>query len=153
MITHRLMTERYEAIVRLLYAKGRASAADLLSLYRAQPLTAKGLHAILGELAGYGWVSRVHDHRRTGARAAASALADDVPAHLQQPTRLPQHTSHLPPGAAATRRAPPAPPARRGPVTPPTYRAAPQPYVPPPAPPLRPGALDFLAHPSHGACR
>ena len=27
MITHRLMTERYEAIVRLLYAQGRASGA------------------------------------------------------------------------------------------------------------------------------
>ena len=144
MITHRLMTERYEAIVRLLYAQGRASAADLLSLYRAQPLTAKGLHAILDELAGYGWVSRVHDHRRTGARAVAWVVADEVLAHLQQPARLPLHPGHLPPGAAAT---------RRGPVTPPTYRAAPQPYVPPPAAPLRPGALDFLNHPSHGACR
>ena len=153
MITHRLMTERYEAIVRLLYAQGRASAADLLSLYRAQPLTAKGLYAILDELAGYGWVSRVHDHRRHGARAVAWVVADEVRAHLQQPARLPLHPGHLPPGAAATRRAPPAPPARRGPVTPPTYRAAPQPYVPPPAAPLRPGALDFLAHPSHGACR
>lgn len=153
MITHRLMTERYEAIVRLLYAQGRASAADLLSLYRAQPLTAKRLHAILDDLAGYGWVSRVHDHRRTDARAVAWVVAADALAHLQQPARLPLHPGHLPPGAAATRRAPPAPPARRGPVTPPTYRAAPQPYVPPPAAPLRPGALDFLAHPSHGACR
>lgn len=153
MITHRLMTARYEAIVRLLYAQGRASVADLLSLYRAQPLTAKRLHAILDELAGYGWVSRVHDHRRHGARAVAWVVADEVLAHLQQPARLPLHPGHLPPGAAATRRAPPAPPARRGPVTPPTYRAAPQPYVPPPAAPLRPGALDFLAHPSHGACR
>ncbi len=73
-MTVRLLTERYEAIVRLVHAQGRASIADVLSAYRAAPLSADTARQVLEELTDYGWLDKLRGPERAG-RAVAWAVA------------------------------------------------------------------------------
>jgi len=130
--TGRLMSEHCEGVLRTLYALGSASLADAL--------TARG------------WLARV---KRPGSDWMVHyVVTEPALAHLYEAARLPMYPAALgAPGSAARRaasRGSPLPAA--GPVAPPPYRVSPHElYVPPPAPPLRPGADDFRKYRSLGA--
>ena len=156
----RLMLDHHEAITRLVHAAGRASVSDLLATYQARPMTAKNLRKLLDELTDRGWLVRVRNPASCSPRAVAWAISEEATPHLLQSQRLPKRPNPVPPLASAAAPAstlPAAAPAAKArealPVAPAPYRPHFTPWVPPPPTPLRPGALDFLNHPSHGACR
>lgn len=148
----RLMSEHYEGILRTLYTMGRASLADVLSAYRARPMSAPAMRTVLDVLIERGWLDRV---KRPGSDWMVHyTVTEPALAHLYEGARLPMYPAALgAPGSAARRaasRGSPLPAA--GPVAPPPYRVSPHElYVPPPAPPLRPGADDFRKYRSLGA--
>ena len=156
----RLMLDHHEAITRLVHAAGRASVSDLLATYQARPMTAKNLRKLLDELTERGWLVRVRNPASRSPRAVAWAISEEATPHLLQSQRLPKRPNPVPPLASAAAPAstlPAAAPAAKAreawPVAPAPYRPHFTPWVPPPPTALRPGALDFLNHPSHGACR
>ena len=156
----RLMLDHHEAITRLVHAAGRASVSDLLATYQARPMTAKNLRKLLDELADRGWLVRVRAPSARHSNGVAWVISDDAAPHLLQSQRLPKRPNPVPPLASAAAPAstlPAAAPAAKArealPVAPAPYRPHFTPWVPPPPTALRPGALDFLNHPSHGACR
>lgn len=144
------MSPQYEAVVRLVHGMGRASVAEVLSAYRARPLSARALAKALDVLTCRGWLDKRADARRRSPRAVAYQLSEIGTPHLLTADRLPLHPLPL---------APRRPHHLRGatpmaaPLLAPCRTHLYQPYVPPPAPPMRAGALDFLQYPSHGACR
>ena len=156
----RLMLDHHEAITRLVHAAGRASVSDLLATYQARPMTAKNLRKLLDELADRGWLVRVRAPSARHSNGVAWVISDDAAPHLLHTHRLPKRPNPVPPLASAAAPAstlPAAAPAAKArealPVAPAPYRPHFTPWVPPPPTALRPGALDFLNHPSHGACR
>lgn len=150
--TGRLMSEHCEGVLRTLYALGSASLADALTAYRVRPMSAPAMRNVLDVLIERGWLARV---KRPGSDWMVHyVVTEPALAHLYEAARLPMYPAALgAPGSAARRAASRGTPLPAvGKVAPPPYRVAPHElYVPPPAPPLRPGADDFRKYRSLGA--
>lgn len=147
-----------QAVVRLVHAGGVMTLNELLTAYRDQTLAPEALRRRLHDLVLAGWLDKAHRPRPDRANGVAWMVTEEALPHLWSTDPLPMRPSPLPrrrqENATAPRRAPAAPciatAAREVPICNASSRAA---YVPPPGPPMRPGALDFLKYPSHGACR
>lgn len=142
------MSPQYEAVVRLVHGMGRASVAEVLSAYRARPLSAHALAKALDVLTCRGWLDKRADARRRSPRAVAYQLSEIGTPHLLTADRLPLHPLPLAPRAARRFGD-----SDRAKAVAPDHAHLYRPYVPAPAPPMRPGALDFLQCPSRGAFR
>lgn len=160
------LSPKMQTLVRLVHAGGVMTMAELLTAYRTQTLAPVALRHTLYDLEQYGWLSRQQRPRPGRINGVCWMVTEEALPHLWSDDPLPMRPSPLPrrngadgritdvprPAAPARKRAAPRPPlaAREAPINNASSFA---PYVPPPAPPLRPGALDFLKYPSHGACR
>lgn len=159
MSTPHTLTFKRQAIVRLVHAGGRVTLNDLLSRYQAQALTVNALRRTLDELVRLGWLTKLRMPRPMRANGVGWTVTEEALPHLWESGPLP-HTPDALPMRPTTVSAPPPPPRRR--PTRPAPRSATvaqprrpytyEPYVPPPAPPMRAGALDHLKFKSHGAC-
>lgn len=146
------LSHHCEAITRLVHAAGRASVTDMLATYQARPMTPKNMRNTLEHLAELGWLVRVRNPAVRYSNGVAWAISEAAVPHFLKSQRLPRRPDSAPP-VAHVQPAPVKvvrPPAEPAPAP---YRPQFTPWVPPPPTALRPGALDFLNHPSHGACR
>lgn len=140
-----------EALVRAVHRRGRAGLEELLTASgNSQPVTPVMLRQRLAALEHLDWLCRL---RVLGSRRIYWGATEEAVPHLLAPARLPRRPTDW---IAADEDAPiPAPttpqPARASaPVSPP-WRGAPGAlYVPPPAAPLREGALGHLRCASRG---
>lgn len=128
---------RDEAIVRIIHARGTATLGEVLTDYRARPMTAHSARSALDQLTSAGWLIR-GGGPGLGRRAHWSA-GRCAASHLASAARLPAVPGTVP--VTSAQRA-----ARysNAPLARPTYR-------PSAAAPVREGAADFLRVPSKGA--
>jgi hypothetical protein len=126
-----VLSARDEAIVRIVHARGAVSLADLLTDYRARPMSVDTARKALARLVALGWLERF------GYRRMLWSIHGSARPHVAEGTRLPTR-----PGAASSGACDPRSPMARA-----SYVAGAH------STPARPGATDFLAVPSLGAFR
>ena len=158
-----VMGARNGLILRLVAERGTANARQLcdgIAQRSGVALPQKLLHKAVADLERRDWLLRVPDPTRARVGAVAWRLTDAAAPHVvghSGPIPLTPHGRPLaeaPASAAAQACAPvPEPAAHAAPAARRTHEHLRAAWRPAPAAPLRPGALDFLACPSHGACR
>lgn len=150
-----VMGARNAALLRLVLRLGTATTTEMRQCLIKQGLGAvptSRLHNACSSLADRGWLLKVDAptdacRRGLGRPSVGWRLADEAAPHLAGDGPIALNPFGRPLAAR------PAPPALPAPVPVRRHEHLAQPLRLPPAPPVRPGALDFLAIPSHGACR
>lgn len=132
-----LLPTRDEAIVRIVHNRGQATLGELLTDFRARPMSADTARAALARLVQRGWL--VRGGAGAPGRHAHWSVSRAAQPHLAAPGRLPAQPGAALLGAGADRY-------HRSPMARPLY-------TPSPGAPLRDGAVDFLRLPSLGAFR